>query len=230
MFEPLNGRIPARASPSWVAGSAQVGNGRARVNAQEGRAPSGAVMKFAAPAASTVKDFEALLPSAPGVTSKLMFGQPAAVVNGHLFFGVFGNQLFVRLSDADRSEAGEIPGFLPFEPMPGRAMREYLILRPGGGALPPARGPGSPAPCGMRPACPPRRRRLDRSSSRRGFPGGCVAARASPADRASREAARPAVASPTTRPQRSPPRRGRSRRRPTPTVADRETSTFPRSG
>ncbi|MGB6501352.1 MAG: TfoX/Sxy family protein [Thermoplasmata archaeon] len=88
-------------------------------------------MKFAAPAASTVRDFEALLPSAPGVTSKMMFGQPAAVVNGHLFFGVFGNQLFVRLSDADRSEAGEIPGFLPFEPMPGRAMREYLILPTG---------------------------------------------------------------------------------------------------
>ena len=82
----------------------------------------------AAPAA--VKLFEELTPSGPRVATKKMFGQPAAFVNGNLFFGVFGEHVFVRLSESDREEAGKIRGFTTFEPLPGRAMREYLVLPP----------------------------------------------------------------------------------------------------
>jgi hypothetical protein len=44
--------------------------------------------------------------------------------------GVFGESLFVRLSELDREEAKTKAGFVAFEPMPGRAMREYWVLPP----------------------------------------------------------------------------------------------------
>jgi hypothetical protein len=60
-----------------------------------------------------------------------MFGQPVAFLNGHRFFGVHGTRLFLRLSDDDRIEAAKVPGVGPFEPMPGRPMKEYVVLPPG---------------------------------------------------------------------------------------------------
>ena len=80
--------------------------------------------------------FEELTPTAKGVTSKKMFGQPAAFVNGNLFMGVFGENLFVRLSVSDRTVARTSAGFAPFEPMPGRAMREVLGHSSVGGGEP----------------------------------------------------------------------------------------------
>lgn len=74
------------------------------------------------------KIFEDLTPTERRVTSKKMFGQPAAFANGNLFMGVYGESLFVRLSEPDRTEAKTKGGFVPFEPLPGRAMREYWVL------------------------------------------------------------------------------------------------------
>jgi len=88
--------------------------------------------------AAAIRRFEALTPSADGVVAKKLFGQPAAFVNGNLFFGVFGAHLFVRLAEPDRISAAGTSGFAPFEPMPGRAMREYLVL-PGPVLASPAR-------------------------------------------------------------------------------------------
>ncbi|MGA8663510.1 MAG: TfoX/Sxy family protein [Thermoplasmata archaeon] len=85
-------------------------------------------MKLPKASSDAAGQFEALVPAAVGVTKKLMFGQPAAFVNGNLFFGVFGDSVFVRLSEKDRAEAGRLPGFVPFEPMPGRAMKAYVVL------------------------------------------------------------------------------------------------------
>lgn len=59
-----------------------------------------------------------------------MFGQPAAFVNGNLCVGTFGNDFFVRLSEADAEVLSKVTGVRPFEPMPGRAMKQYLILPP----------------------------------------------------------------------------------------------------
>jgi TfoX/Sxy family transcriptional regulator of competence genes len=56
-----------------------------------------------------------------------MFGNVAAFVNGNMFTGLFGRELFVRLSEDDRAELiGE--GGAEFQPMPGRAMKEYVSL------------------------------------------------------------------------------------------------------
>jgi TfoX/Sxy family transcriptional regulator of competence genes len=58
----------------------------------------------------------------PGVEAKKMFGYPAAFVNGNMFSSLFQSSMILRLSEQDRRESGA----KPFEPMPGRPMREYV--------------------------------------------------------------------------------------------------------
>jgi len=57
-----------------------------------------------------------------------MFGNESAFVNGNMFYGLFGNDLFVRLSDEDRKELLENKGSSLLEPMKGRPMKEYVVL------------------------------------------------------------------------------------------------------
>jgi TfoX/Sxy family transcriptional regulator of competence genes len=85
-------------------------------------------MKMPKPAPRALERFEALLPDHPEVSHRLVFGHPAAFVRGNMFFGVFGEALFVRLSESDRDELRRVPGARPFEPMPGRAMSGYMVL------------------------------------------------------------------------------------------------------
>lgn len=73
--------------------------------------------------------FEALLPDDPGVAVRPMFGNVAAFVDGNMFAGVFGADLFVRLDDDSREQL-IAEGGARFEPMPGRPMREYVTLPP----------------------------------------------------------------------------------------------------
>jgi TfoX/Sxy family transcriptional regulator of competence genes len=87
-------------------------------------------MQLPKPSPRAAKLFAELTPTADGVSVKLVFGQPAGFVNGNMFFGVFGERMFVRLSEHERDEAKRISGFVPFEPMPGRAMSEYMELPP----------------------------------------------------------------------------------------------------
>jgi TfoX/Sxy family transcriptional regulator of competence genes len=134
--------------------------------------------------ASAASLFDALVPHDPRVTRRPMFGQPAAFANGHLFFGVFDAQVFLRLAEPFRSEAEALPGVRPFEPMPGRPMREYRVFpssvlkNPTDGtrwidralrsvlALPPKPAGGRRAP-GPRPAPRPVPRRSRRGSETR---------------------------------------------------------------
>lgn len=75
-----------------------------------------------------VKDtFRGLVPAAPGVTVRPMFGQLAAFVNGNMFTGVFGDRLFVRAAGADR-ERLLASGGADFAPMAGRPMNGYVTL------------------------------------------------------------------------------------------------------
>src|ERR1700675_4976827 len=71
--------------------------------------------------------FTKLVPDRPNVALRPMFGNLAAFVNGNLFAGLFGEDLFVRLSE-DESIAIKGKGGRDFEPMPGRAMRGYVIV------------------------------------------------------------------------------------------------------
>jgi TfoX/Sxy family transcriptional regulator of competence genes len=64
------------------------------------------------------------------VTAKPMFGNLAGFVNGNMFAGLFGEQLFVRVTDADR-EAVLKEGGVDFAPMAGRPMKGYVTLPAG---------------------------------------------------------------------------------------------------
>jgi TfoX/Sxy family transcriptional regulator of competence genes len=60
---------------------------------------------------------------------KKMFGYPVFFFNGNMFVGVHGNKLFLRLSDADTAEMmKECKDVVAFEPMPGHAMKGYVVL------------------------------------------------------------------------------------------------------
>ncbi len=59
-----------------------------------------------------------------------MFGCPAYFTGGNLFAGVWQETMMLRLSEDERAEVTAAGG-RPFEPMPGRAMKEYVALPPG---------------------------------------------------------------------------------------------------
>ncbi len=62
-----------------------------------------------------------------GATRCMLFGCPSYSLEGNLFAGVFGEQVFLRLPDADRVAAVS-EGAGPFEPLEGRALKMYVLL------------------------------------------------------------------------------------------------------
>ncbi len=77
-----------------------------------------------------VEIFDRVLPEDTAVERRKMFGYPCAFVNGNMFAGLFGHQMFVRLREDDRVTMIENKGAKPFEPMPGRVMKEYIVVTP----------------------------------------------------------------------------------------------------
>src|SRR5438477_13103709 len=71
--------------------------------------------------------FTKLVPDEPAVTMRPMFGNLAAFVNGNMFSGLFGEDLFVRLPDEEAAQVKR-QGGRPFEPMPGHAMSGYVMV------------------------------------------------------------------------------------------------------
>jgi TfoX/Sxy family transcriptional regulator of competence genes len=70
--------------------------------------------------------FEKAKPADPSVISRPMFGYPALFLKGNMFAGTYQDKIVVRFGD-ERT----IPGAKTaknFEPMPGRAMKEYLVV------------------------------------------------------------------------------------------------------
>lgn len=75
----------------------------------------------------------------PRIVRKPMFGYPALFLNGNMFAGTFQDKIVARLSEAARTRAINA-GAKPFAPMPGRPMKEYVVV--------PAADVGSPAKLG----------------------------------------------------------------------------------
>ena len=71
--------------------------------------------------------FRDLVPEAPGVEVKPMFGSVGAFVNGNMFAGVFGPDVGVKLDPEGLEELRELEGCGPFGPAE-RAMGGYLSL------------------------------------------------------------------------------------------------------
>ena len=71
--------------------------------------------------------FSKLVPDEPAVTMRPMFGNLAAFVNGNMFSGLFGEDLFVRLPDEQAAPIHK-QGGRAFEPVPGHAMKGYVMV------------------------------------------------------------------------------------------------------
>jgi TfoX/Sxy family transcriptional regulator of competence genes len=61
--------------------------------------------------------------------SKQMFGYPVYFINNNMFIGAHQDDLFLRLAAEDRETArATYKGIKPFEPMPGRIMKDYVTI------------------------------------------------------------------------------------------------------
>jgi hypothetical protein len=77
-----------------------------------------------------LRRFEELVDVVASADRKLVFGCPACLVGGHMFFGVHETGLFVKLPP-EAAEELVAEGGRPFEPMPGRAMGGFWVLPDG---------------------------------------------------------------------------------------------------
>ena len=62
------------------------------------------------------------------VERRKMFGGLTLFLNGHMLAGVHGTKIVLRMSNEDRADVQARSGALPFEPMPGRVMKEYVVV------------------------------------------------------------------------------------------------------
>ena len=72
--------------------------------------------------------FRSLLPDDPHITIRPMFGNISAFVNGNMFAGLFGNDVFVKLSEENRQELLKEKGASYLEPMKGKPMKDYVVI------------------------------------------------------------------------------------------------------
>ena len=84
-------------------------------------------MKLPRPSDEAKAAFTRLVPDEPSITLRPMFGQLSAFVNGNMFCGLFGDQLVVRLPEADIA-AVKKQGGRDFEPMAGHRMGGYVMV------------------------------------------------------------------------------------------------------
>jgi len=86
-------------------------------------------MEMPKPTDADKEHFRALVPDAPGVAVKPMFGNLGGFVNGNMFMGLFGSSVGVKLADEDRETLLAVDGAGPFGPIE-RPMGAYVSLPP----------------------------------------------------------------------------------------------------
>jgi TfoX/Sxy family transcriptional regulator of competence genes len=85
-------------------------------------------MKFEKADPEVVNFFDTIAPGPEvGVEKRKMFGYPCRFVNGNMFAGLHNNNMILRLPEKDRADFVKLGG-RPFEPMPGRIMKEYVVV------------------------------------------------------------------------------------------------------
>ena len=94
------------------------------------QAKSSGMPKFTPAPERVVALFRTAVEGLPEVELRKMFGYPCAFLRGQMVTGIFQDRIMLRLSEADREKFLKLPGAKPFEPMPGRPMREYVELPP----------------------------------------------------------------------------------------------------
>jgi len=87
-------------------------------------------MEWEKPSPELIRILEEVSEPFTVIERRKMFGCPAYYINGNMMAGVYGTQLFLRLSPEDREELRASLDARPFEPMAGRPMKEYLAMPP----------------------------------------------------------------------------------------------------
>ena len=72
--------------------------------------------------------FDEVLPDDPRVERRKMFGCPCAFINGNMFAGLHQDNMMLRLPEPERARFLKEFQTTLFEPMPGRAMKEYVVV------------------------------------------------------------------------------------------------------
>ena len=85
-------------------------------------------MQFEKSSPELIEFFEQSVPDLPEIIHKKLFGYPACYINGNLFTSLYAKNMMVRLPEDKRKTLLEEPDTHMFEPMPGRPMREYVVL------------------------------------------------------------------------------------------------------
>ena len=86
-----------------------------------------APMQMPKPTEADRERFAALVPEAPGVEVKPMFGNLGAFVHGNMFMGLFGADVGLKLPEAEAAKLRRQPGAGPFGPAE-RPMSGYVTL------------------------------------------------------------------------------------------------------
>ena len=87
-------------------------------------------MQFRKSPPELIAAFERAVPQKGDIERRKMFGYPAAFVDGNMFMGLYQDEFVLRLGTGDRAELLAAPDTRPFEPMPGRPMKAYVVLSP----------------------------------------------------------------------------------------------------
>ena len=74
--------------------------------------------------------FEQVVAGLPMAETRRMFGYPAAFANGQMFVSLFGDNMILRLPEPERIAFIQKQHTQLFEPMPGRPMKEYVVVPP----------------------------------------------------------------------------------------------------
>ena len=74
--------------------------------------------------------FGQIMAATPMAETRQIFGYPAGFANGQMFASLFGDSLILRLPEAERAAFIQQHRSHLFEPMPGRPMREYVVVPP----------------------------------------------------------------------------------------------------
>ena len=92
--------------------------------------PDKGSLKWERTGAALTARFESTIGEIDGLERRKMFGEMAGFVGGNLVTGLHAGRWFVRLPEDSRAEALALDGAQLFAPMPGRPMKEYVVLPP----------------------------------------------------------------------------------------------------
>lgn len=74
------------------------------------------------------EQFKTMLTEFPDATPRSMFGYPCAFINGNFWTGLHEEHIVLRLDEKNRETFCKKYKTTIFSPMPGRTMKEYVVV------------------------------------------------------------------------------------------------------